>query len=49
MATAGADWGQSPFAYSPIFSNLGNNFKTAINFLDEGKLWYNFIAFFNLE
>jgi len=49
LATAGADRGQSRFAYSLILSTLGYNFKTAVNFLDEGKLWYHFLALFNLE
>jgi len=35
---AGAE-GQNPFVYSPILSTLGYNFKTVVNFLDEGKFW----------
>jgi len=49
LATAGADRGQSLFAYHPILSTLGYNFKTVVNFQDEGKLWYYFLALFNLE
>jgi len=47
--TAGADRGQSLFAYNPILSSLGYNFKTVVNFLDEEKWWYHFLAYFNLE
>jgi len=36
LAKAGAE-GQSPFAYIPILSTLGYNFKTVVNFLNEGK------------
>jgi len=49
LATARADRGQSLFAYNQILSTLGHNFKTVVNFLDEGKLWYHFLALFNLE
>jgi len=47
--TAGADRGQSLFAHNPILSTLGYYFKTVVNCLDEGKLWYHFLALFNLE
>jgi len=33
----------------PIVSTLGYNFDTVVNCRDEGKLWYHFLALFNLH